>query len=354
MRRTGSHPGPLLLTVFACFVVAGAILRAHDPGLSTLDVTAAGARVSATLSLSAPDAQLAAPGADALRAATIATLATRAIEVRADDRWLEPVVERAWMQEGAAHVALSFTATGPVTRLSVRSAIPATLARGHRQLLTVRSASQVLTERLLDASSAAVPVALDEVSPSGSAMSLFGLGVGHILAGFDHLVFLAGLLLAARSVRELVTALTAFTVAHSITLAAAASGLVHAPPSIVEPLIAASIAWVGIENLLNGASAQTGRAGRRWLVVFGFGLVHGFGFAEALLDLGRWSSASDVAVTLLSFNAGVEAAQLAVAAALLPFVWLVRARPAWNARLVPVFSLTIVAAGCYWLIERLA
>ena len=160
-------------------------------------------------------------------------------------------------------------------------------------------------------------------------------------------MFLAGLILAARTVRELVVALTAFTAAHSLSLALVVVGGVHAPPSIVEPLIAASIAWVGVENLLRG------RGRSRWLVVFGFGLIHGFGFAGALIELGFGSSATGVALALLSFNVGVEAGQLAAAAAMLPLVWMMRSRPLWQARLVPVCSMMIVMAGGYWLVARL-
>ena len=161
-------------------------------------------------------------------------------------------------------------------------------------------------------------------------------------------MFLAGLLLAARAVRELVVALTAFTAAHSVSLALVVIGGVHAPPSIVEPLIAASIAWVGLENLL-----QRGQHGARWLVVFGFGLIHGFGFAGALMELGSGPSAAEIALALISFNAGVEAGQLAVAAAMLPLVWMIRSRPVWQRRLLPLCSVMIVMAGGYWLIERL-
>lgn len=348
-QRAGVHPGPFALLLIAGVCLAGVAVRAHDPGLSTLEIEVTGTRLTATLSLAAADARLAAPdGGDV--AAVIGAMAARAVQVTADDRRLEPNVERTWMDDGAAHVRLSFTAPPGRNRIGVHSGIPAELARGHRQLLTVRRNATVVAEHLLNASSGMIAIALDDprMSSTGTAVRLFALGVGHILAGFDHLVFLAGLLLASRTVRELVSALTAFTVAHSITLAAAATGLVHAPPAIVEPLIAASIAWVGLETLVGSR-----RTGVRWMVVFGFGLVHGFGFAEALIDLGRWSSASEIAVTLLSFNGGVEAGQLAVAAALLPLVWFLRARPAWNARSVPLCSAAIVVAGCYWLVERL-
>jgi hydrogenase/urease accessory protein HupE len=201
---------------------------------------------------------------------------------------------------------------------------------------------------MLDADSHSLEVGV-AASPStaGKASSFMTLGIRHILSGYDHLVFLAGLILAACTVRELLVALTAFTAAHSLSLALVVLGGVHAPPSIVEPLIAASIAWVGVENLIRD------RRGSRWWVVFGFGLVHGFGFAGALLDLGFGSSAAGVALALLSFNIGVETGQLAAAAVMVPVVWAIRSRPAWQARLVPACSMLIAIAGGYWLVERL-
>jgi hypothetical protein len=132
-----------------------------------------------------------------------------------------------------------------------------------------------------------------------------------------------------------------------VSLALVVIAGVRAPSSIVEPLIAASIAWVGLENLLRD------RTRTRWIVVFGFGLIHGFGFADALIDLGFGTSITDIATALLSFNGGVEIGQLAAAAAMLPLVWILRSRPTWQSRLVPACSLLIALAGGYWLIERL-
>jgi HupE / UreJ protein len=214
-------------------------------------------------------------------------------------------------------------------------------------LLVVTLGNRVIAETLLDSNSGSVTIELEGRSPSAarSAIRFLELGLRHILAGYDHLVFLAGLLLAASGVRELVIALTAFTAAHSISLALVVIGGFHAPPSIVEPLIAASIAWVGIENLL-----QRGH-GTRW-VVFGFGLIHGFGFAGALMELGFGSSAIEMALALLSFNAGLETGQLVAASAVFPLIWMVRMRPQWRARLLPCCSAMIVMAGGYWLIER--
>src|SRR5262249_39947889 len=110
---------------------------------------------------------------------------------------------------------------------------------------------------------------------------------------------------------------------------------------------AASIAWVGLENL------TPERRRSRWPVVFGFGLIHGFGFAGALLDLGFGSSAGEVALALFSFNAGVESGQLVAAAAAVPLIWAIRKRPIWQTRLMPMCSLLIASAGAYWTITRL-
>ena len=128
---------------------------------------------------------------------------------------------------------------------------------------------------------------------AGQFVFYLGLGVEHIIGGIDHLLFLLALLALATSLWQTVKIVTAFTVAHSITLSLAALGLVDVPSSIVEPLIAASIVWVAVENLVAPAGAA-----RRWLIAGAFGLIHGLGFASALVELGlprdaccgRWSA----------------------------------------------------------------
>jgi hypothetical protein len=147
------------------------------------------------------------------------------------------------------------------------------------------------------------------------------LGIEHIFTGYDHIAFLFGLLVIAgagglsRGAREVLKVVTAFTVAHSITLISSALGWVAIGPRIVEPAIAVSIAYVGVENLVQP------RPRRRWLLTFGFGLVHGFGFASVLREIGLPSKG--LLLSLLSFNLGVELGQLAVVAAVLPALSLV-------------------------------
>ena len=130
------------------------------------------------------------------------------------------------------------------------------------------------------------------------------LGVEHILTGADHLVFLLGLILVGGSLRSLVGVVTAFTLAHSITLALAALSIFAPSPRLVEPAIALSIAYVGVENLfVNDAS-------KRWRITFPFGLIHGFGFAGALREIAL--PRAQLPIALVSFNLGVELGQLGV------------------------------------------
>lgn len=351
-RQSGARrkPGPVFLAALAASVLlTTSVVRAHDPGLSALDVRVQGRVVSAQLSMAAADVALI--GADARIA--IAGMARDAVRLAVDGVRIPAVIGDVVLEEGAARVQISSAmpeASGTRVHLTIESDVPAQVARGHRQLVVVTAGDRVVAETLLDGAHHGVTIDLESGRSSAvrRAWQFLSVGVRHILSGYDHLVFLAGLLLAARSVRELFVGLTAFTAAHSLSLALAVVAGARAPVSIVEPIIAASIAWVGFENLVPG------RSGVRVMVVFGFGLIHGMGFAEALTELGLGQSASEMAVALLSFNGGVEAGQLAVALTLMPAIRLIKSRPVWAARLLPVCSALIVLAGGYWLIERLS
>ena len=111
-------------------------------------------------------------------------------------------------------------------------------------------------------------------------------------------------------------------------------------------MIAASIVFVGVQNIVSPD------AGKRWLLTFGFGLIHGCGFASALRDLGIGANGGSIVVPLLSFNLGVEMGQLAIAALVLPLIWKCRSSPVFVQRLAPIGSCLIVVAGSYWLVER--
>ncbi|MCB1245626.1 MAG: HupE/UreJ family protein, partial [Verrucomicrobiae bacterium] len=141
-----------------------------------------------------------------------------------------------------------------------------------------------------------------------TAETYFVLGVEHILLGVDHLLFVLALLLLIRNVRTLIETITAFTVAHSITLAAAALGWANAPPPPVEAAIALSIVVVAAEIVRAGRGRTDISIRYPWLIAFLFGLLHGFGFGGALRDIGL--PQKDVPLALFTFNLGVEAGQL--------------------------------------------
>jgi HupE / UreJ protein len=171
--------------------------------------------------------------------------------------------------------------------------------------------------------------------------------VKHILTGYDHLLFLFGLLVVARGFVSSLGIITSFTIAHSITLAAATFNVAQIPSRIVEPLIAASIVFVGVENFLRSEVPKG-----RQVVTFGFGLIHGFGFASVLREMGIGAGTGGVALPLFSFNLGVELGQIMVAAAALPIIWKLRANPFFIARWVPVCSTVVALLGSFWFVER--
>ena len=190
------------------------------------------------------------------------------------------------------------------------------------------------------------------------------LGFEHILSGIDHLLFLVCLVLPVRRFRQLALIVTAFTVAHSITLFAAAFG--HIPqalwfPPLVETLIAASIVYMALENIVISLARKTDATGdaatalapalsRRWAIAFGFGLVHGFGFSFALQEKLQLAG-SHLVTSLVSFNFGVELGQLLVLAVLVPVVWI--AFRAIEARIaIMVVSALVAHTAWHWMTDR--
>ena len=339
-----SHVSRAAAFAAALTFVLPAAAHAHDPGLSSLDVRIAPERIIAVLSLAAADARIA---ADASGKALDA-FALDSIELMLDGSRLAGSVEtQATDRDAGTKLTLVFDrAQG--SRLTIHSSVPQRLARGHRQLVTVHgTAGRRLTERMLDTHLNVVDVDLrDEPVSTSTARQFFGLGLHHILSGYDHLLFLAALLLGLQRLSGVARTVTAFTIAHSLTLSLAVLGLVHIPASVVEPIIALSIVFVGIENLVRG------QLDSRWKLTFAFGLVHGFGFAGALQEVGIGTGGADIVAPLAWFNAGVEVGQLGVAILVWPLLQLLNARPALRVRLASVSSLLVVGAGTYWMVER--
>ena len=178
---------------------------------------------------------------------------------------------------------------------------------------------------------------------AATALEFLKLGVVHIFIGYDHIAFLVALLLTGASLAAVIKIITAFTAAHSLTLSLAALDVVTLPPVLVEAGIALSIVYVAAENLF------TTRREGRWIVSFVFGLVHGFGFAAVLKELGLPSSA--LVTSLITFNVGVELAQVAIVAAALPILYAL-ARTRWLVPLTRMASVVILTLGLVWLYQR--
>lgn len=218
--------------------------------------------------------------------------------------------------------------------------------------LTIETPRGVARREWVEADASSKPFPLDRSLLPPSRFDVFGqyviLGFTHILPlGLDHILFVIGMLLLSRGLKPVLLQVTAFTVAHSITLALTIYGVVSLSPRIVEPLIALSIAYVAVENV-----ATTRVHPWRIALVFAFGLLHGLGFAGVLASLGL--PRSEAVTGLVAFNVGVELGQLAVIALAWALVLRWTQDRDWYRRrvLVPV-SVVIAAAGVFWIVERI-
>lgn len=186
-----------------------------------------------------------------------------------------------------------------------------------------------------------------------SSFSLFGpflrLGYHHILTGYDHLMFVAGMLLICRRWQTILKIVVSFSVAHSITLAVATFDWFYLPERIVEPLISSSLIVVGAQNLL----LRDREPNRRWILAFAFGLIHGFGFASGLREMGIGSAGGSIAVPLFGFNLGVELGQITAGAVFLPILWLLRKNAFFVRYIIPLLSALVATGGVYWTVKRI-
>lgn len=331
----------LLIVVIVALFSSTAL--AHDPGLSAAEVRIFSDRIIAEVSFAPADLErLQHPASNSYIAEHLLlitrdheTLKLQTFTVEASDA-------------NSIHFLLQFP-NSPGAELHLSAIAFDQLPRGHKQFLSVRDhEGRLLVEQMLSAESRDLTIALNSNSaPNSASFSRFlALGIEHILTGYDHLAFLLAVLITGGSLLSNARIITSFTIAHSLTLALATFGIVTLPATIVEPLIAASIVFVGIENLVRRQLA------RRWLLTFGFGLVHGLGFASILRELGIGTMGIHGAIPLLSFNLGVELAQISIAALILPLIWKLHRRPAFTLKHVPALSLLLTLAGLYWLLIR--
>lgn len=355
-------PATVLALLFSIALVTPAL--AHDPGLSNIELRLAGGQLIAFLAFNRTEIQpLVAMDANgdgrytpeefAAARPKLEALANAMLEITANGQRLTVLGSRAELDE--LNDVLFYVTYGGDTTLPIKakSLLLPQLAGGHRHVISLRGEQgQTINEQILDAAhdtfdSSANPADGGAHQAAAFSFSEFvKLGIEHIFTGYDHLLFLFALLIVGGSLKEAAKIITSFTLAHSLTLAVATLGWVNLPSTIVEPLIAASIVYVGIENLVRH------RYEKRWLLTWCFGLIHGFGFASVLRELGIGANGRGVAMPLFSFNLGVEIGQIAIAALVLPLIWHLHKSPVFVKRYVPVFSVLVALAGAFWLIQR--
>ncbi len=343
----------------AALILAGAVavpVVAHELSRSTSHVTVSGRTVRAAISFGATDLHQG-PAVDAdgdgvasmdeIDAAIAPIFAALKQHFRLSADQAAPttiVLDRYGLSgTGTLRLDLVYTFAAPVRSVAIESTLPALTQPDHRHFVYA-TVGGTAREVVLDGTAARASFDGGAEPLRATVRRFVVLGMDHIVSGYDHLAFLVVLLLGAASLRDVVKIVTAFTVAHSVTLGLATFGLVAPPAALVECVIALSIAWVAVENLLRERQA------RRWRVAFLFGLMHGFGFSNVLRDLELPSGA--LALSLFAFNAGVEIGQLIFVALTFPLFWrLMRTR--WRSPLSLVGSCAVLTLGVYWFVQRL-
>lgn len=356
---------PLGLLGFCLGLVAAA--SAHDVGLSSATVQLQTNRLEALLTFAAREMDeivpldldqngTVSPDEFALAREALGLALTTNCSVRFD----ETVTRLGGIHcqlDSSNNVDLRFSCALPkFKQLELDFSVICLLAPGHRMFFTLLTPSgETVAERLLSQNSPVVKIQLDPESPAATPaaaaatptfIGFLKLGVEHILTGYDHLLFLFALLVVTRNTVSALKVITCFTLAHSITLGVATFDLVQLSSRIVEPLIAATIVYVGVENVW-----KRGDPHGRWMLTFAFGLIHGFGFASVLRELGV-GSRGGVAMPLFSFNLGVELGQIAVAAIALPLIWQLRKWEPFLRRGVPACSVVVALLGAFWFVQR--
>jgi hydrogenase/urease accessory protein HupE len=314
----------LLLSLLLC-LLAARTAHAHAIGVSRGDYLVSGAKVTANLVFARGEMK---------------EPSLRGVLVTADGAICDGVMtESALTEEDGVRVRGVFTCAAPPSRVSISLPLLEELSHGHRHVARIVSGATAVDD-VLYRDHETMDIG-GQVAPSPGALAFVKMGIEHILTGADHLVFLFGLIVVGGRLRSLLGVVTAFTVGHSITLAMAVLGLFTPSSRVIEPAIALSIAYVGVENFF------VKDASKRWRITLPFGLVHGFGFAGALQEIAL--PRAQVPAALLSFNLGVELGQILVLALALPLALLLRRKQPYTTRAV---SAAIVLAGIVWFVAR--
>ena len=344
--------------------------QAHDPGLSSAQVTVGNQQIDVLLGFAQRDVEsILAAGPDSADTDTSKGFAGNELESVATNKFsLFWGKQRAIPSQSTArrkdtqNIEISLRFQRPNSgQVRLVSSLFERLPLGHREFLSVQTTSgAILGEAMLSAKENSLQIDLPAITKStansNKSHSFFGflkLGVEHIWLGVDHLLFVFGLLLLVKSRWMLLKTVTAFTVAHSITLALATLGYAHLPGPPLNAAIAFSILILGIE-IVRSRSGKTGiTILHPWIVAFAFGLLHGFGFASGLSALGL--PAADIPLALVMFNVGVEIGQVSFVLLILllerSFRQLEIHWPRW-VQALPGY--TVGSLGAFWTIQRAA
>lgn len=241
---------------------------------------------------------------------------------------------------------LTFPAGRQLQTIGIRYDSFFEVAAGHQNIAVFHQPNGTTFQHILDAGKREWVGEYGGQAPSvlETMREFVMLGIEHILTGYDHLLFLLALLIVGMSFKQMLGVVSSFTIAHSITLALSALDVVSLPSRLVESVIALSIVYVVYENVYRAQNVKY-----RWMLTFGFGLIHGFGFAGALQEIGLPKQQEVYA--LFTFNLGVELGQLAIVCIVLPLLLYIKKRQ-WFGRLRLSASAMIGLAGSFWFITR--
>jgi len=295
---------------------------------------------------------------DEIKAYALSRLALSADQQTCTTQLLEQLIDH---HTDGAYSVLRFRSDcgGLIERLAVDYRLLFDIDAQHKGLLRLTQGGQTSTA-IFSRESPTQEFTVAEQSRWNEGIQFIHEGIWHIWLGFDHVLFLLALLLPAVLIRvqgrwqaagdfssvcwNVISIITAFTVAHSLTLTLAALDFVRLPSRFVESTIAASVVLAGLGNLYPTMMS------RRWMIAFGFGLIHGFGFAAVLTDLGL--PHDSLLLSLVSFNVGVEIGQLAIVAAFLPLAYLIRHSWSYPRVILTGGSLAVIAIALVWFTER--
>lgn len=353
------HPARLLSAVIAVALLSVGRVAAHPAPFSYLDVKIATAALSGTLVLHdfdvahelgvpTPEALLEPAAVERYRPAIAALIRDRlTMQVDGGDGVIEVIGIRPLADRSAVELAWRVPLANPAGHLTVRAAL-FPYDPNHQTFVNLYEHDALVRQDILNAQRTAAEYYTGGRQGALAVFKAFtAAGIHHIAIGPDHILFIIGLLLLGGSIPRLLAIVSAFTLGHSITLSLAALDVVAPPARVIEPAIALSIVYVGADNLLASRGARDVRA---WIALF-FGLVHGFGFASVLREIGLPPRA--LGISLFSFNLGVEIGQAILVVAVASLLGFLRARsPKRAAQLVTVTSMFVVVAGGYWFVQR--